>query len=148
MKTAADVLAAMHQEMVRISPEATVYDAIRTMSEHNIGSVVVTEDGAILGLYTERDFMQHSLQPGFDPRSTVIREVMTCDVAVADVSDTLVHLQDILLGRRVRHILIKKDGVTVGLLSSGDVMRASLNEATETLKSVSWDYYENWKWHK
>jgi hypothetical protein len=50
----------------------------------------------------------------------------------------------------LRHLLIEKNGEFIGVLSSGDVMKANLNEKTKELEElnamVSWEYYENWRW--
>jgi len=61
-------------------------------------------------------------------------------------------LMDQFLGRHLRHLLIKKGGKFIGVLSIGDVMRATLSAKDNELKQlnamVSWDYYENWKWER
>jgi hypothetical protein len=50
----------------------------------------------------------------------------------------------------VRHLVIEKEGHYIGVISIGDVLRASLLEKDRQFKKVnalaSWDYYENWKW--
>ena len=59
---------------------------------------------------------------------------------------------DKFLGKHMRHLLIEKNGEYIGILSIGDVMRATMLEKDEELKRlnaiVSWEYYENWKWER
>ena len=75
---------------------------------------------------------------------------MTPNLLTAPHTDTAYNLMDKFLGRRINHLLIEKNGAHIGLLSSGDVMKAVIQEKTEELAQlntmVSWDYYEEWKW--
>ncbi|HDQ45705.1 MAG TPA: CBS domain-containing protein [bacterium] len=148
MKTALDILNEKNRAIITVSSEATVADAIRTMAEHQIGAVVVKQEGSFCGIYTERDFLRNSLEEGFDPKTARIRDFMTCDLISAAWDDPVYRLMDRMLGKRIRHLLVEKEGRHIGLLSIGDVIRAGLNETREQLKSVSWDYYEDWKWKK
>ncbi len=82
--------------------------------------------------------------------TALIDDYMTTDLVSAPHTDTVYNLMDKLLGLRVRHLLIEKDGKTIGMVSSGDVMKASIQEKDGELKQlnsmVGWDYYENWRW--
>jgi signal-transduction protein with cAMP-binding, CBS, and nucleotidyltransferase domain len=90
------------------------------------------------------------LDPTFDPNTIRIEEVMTQSLIFAPHTDTVYNLMDKFLGLRVRHLLIEKDGEPIGMVSSGDVMKASIQEKDGELKQlntlVGWDYYENWCW--
>jgi predicted transcriptional regulator len=66
----------------------------------------------------------------------------------AQYDETVPELQDLLLGKCLRHVLIVKDGKVIGIVSAGDVTKADLVDHESQLKSVSWEYYENWKWKK
>lgn len=94
--------------------------------------------------------MRNMLDQTFDPKTTRIDEVMTKSLIFAPHSDTVYNLMDKFLGLRVRHLLIEKEGETIGMVSSGDVMKASIQEKDGELKQlntmVGWDYYENWCW--
>lgn len=148
MKTAEDILKEKNKEMICISPDTSIFDAARTMVVNNIGAVIVKEDEIIHGIYTERDYLHDSVKSGFDTRNALVRDYMTCNLIFASHDDPIYKLQDMMLGMRIRHLLIQKDKKYIGLLSAGDVTRASLNESESKLKSVSWNYYEDWKWKK
>jgi len=89
---------------------------------------------------------------GFDPEKALIRDYMTKNLISAPVTDTVYNLMDKFLGKRLRHLLIEKDGHYIGILSIGDVIKVTLREKTEELNElkamVSWDYYEDWGWKK
>jgi signal-transduction protein with cAMP-binding, CBS, and nucleotidyltransferase domain len=75
---------------------------------------------------------------------------MQTDLKTALHTATAYEMMDKFLGLRVNHLLIEDNGRFIGLLSSGDVMKAAIQEKTEELKSlqsmVSWEYYEEWRW--
>jgi signal-transduction protein with cAMP-binding, CBS, and nucleotidyltransferase domain len=77
---------------------------------------------------------------------------MTTPLYTAAYSTSILKIKEMFLGLFIRHILIEKNGVYIGLLSIGDVLRASLIEQDREIKSLnkiaSWEYYENWGWHR
>lgn len=147
--SAKDILKDKGGHMVAISSNASVYQALTLMTQNHVGSVVVTEDEKIIGIYTERDLMFHVLEEGFDPKSSRLKDHMSENLISANVEEQAYQLYDKFLGRRVRHLLIEENGDYIGLLSVGDVMKANLQQKTEELDElhdmVNLEYYENWK---
>ena len=146
MKTAEDILKIKETSIVSVGPDATVLEALQTMVDHNIGSVFVKDGDVFVGIYTERDLLQDSVKAGFDPKTAPVRDYMTSRLLFTQHDAPLYKLQDLILGKRIRHLLIMKKGKALGVLSAGDVMKAQMNEMSKDLESVSWDYYENWCW--
>ncbi len=148
-RTAKDILEEKGGHMVTISADATVYQALTLMTQNHVGSVVITENEKIVGIYTERDLMFHVLEEGFDARTARIRDHMSEKLITANVADQALELYDKFLGRRIRHLLIEENGDYIGLLSVGDVMKTNLQQKIEELEElnhmVSLEYYENWK---
>ena len=152
MKTAEEILDEKDRNILTVSEDATLYEALKIMNEHKLGAIFVKKDDKIVGVWTERDLLRNVMDEGFNPKTAKIADYMTKDLISAPSHDTIYNLADIYLGRRVRHLLIEKDGEYIGLISPGDVMRASLQEKDEELHElnamVSWEYYENWRWKK
>lgn len=148
MKTAEQIIVEKNKPIVTISPDAVVIEALKLMVEKNIGSIIIEEDGIIMGIYTERDLLHHTVREDFDPRAASIRDFMTTKLVIVRHDAPIYKLQDIILGKRCRHLVVVKEGKKIGLLSAGDVLRAQMNEMNKTLESVGWDYYENWCWKK
>lgn len=146
MRTAEDILKEKEGEIVCVGPDATIQEALQTMVSHNIGSVFVKDGDVFAGIYTERDLLKDSVKEGFDPNTAKLRDHMTSKLLFAQWDSPLHKLQDLILGKRIRHLLIMKEGKAMGVLSAGDVMKAQMNEMSKELESVSWDYYENWCW--
>lgn len=152
MNTAEEILKSKKHHMISVGPDTPICEALKLMNEKRIGAILVVKDNEIVGIWTERDLMQDCLGDGFDAKKDVIGDFMTKDLQSANHDANVYELMDQFLGQRLRHLLIKKDGKYIGVLSGGDVMRATLSEKDQELKRlnamVSWDYYENWKWER
>lgn len=150
MKTANDMIEEKGGDILCVTAGTTVLDALEQMNARKVGAILVTRDGKPTGIWTERDLMRNMLDTAFDPKTTRIDTVMTKDLIFAPHTDTVYNLMDKFLGLRVRHLLIEKNGETIGMVSGGDVMKASIQEKDGELKQlnsmVGWDYYENWCW--
>ncbi|MCZ7601254.1 MAG: CBS domain-containing protein [Melioribacteraceae bacterium] len=152
MYTAEDVLKEKDTEMITTPSDTKIKDAIKKMVDNKIGSILVTENNKIVGIWTERDFLRNSLLESFDINNDTVEKYMTRNITSAPHNASLYSLLDIFLGKRFRHLLIQKKDEYVGLLSMGDVIKANLNEKTKELEAlnaiVSWEYYENWRFKK
>jgi CBS domain-containing protein len=148
MKTAEDILKEKTREIISVSPDITILEALHQMVKNNIGALLVKEGDDYIGIYTEREFVHNSTKEHFNPSTAIIRDYMVEDLICAQYDETVPELQDLLLGKCLRHVLIVKDGKVIGIVSAGDVTKADLVDHESQLKSVSWEYYENWKWKK
>jgi signal-transduction protein with cAMP-binding, CBS, and nucleotidyltransferase domain len=152
MKTAAEILKDKGTDMVSVDHNTVLSDALKVMNENRIGAILVRKDEKIVGIWTERDLMGNCLDENFDHKKDKIGDHMHTDLQTVRHDANVYKLMDKFLGKRMRHLLVEKDGMYIGILSSGDVMRATMVEKDEELRRlntmVSWDYYENWKWEK
>ncbi|MCW8848569.1 MAG: CBS domain-containing protein [Melioribacteraceae bacterium] len=152
MLTAEHILENKGGKIISVDIEATVADALKIMLENKIGAILITEGEEIKGIWTERDLMKNVVTEGFYSKTSKIKDVMTTNLISSPYTDSLYQLMDKCLGRRLRHLLIEKDGKYIGLLSAGDITRAHLmkksSELEELNKMANWDYYENWKFSK
>ena len=149
MKTAEDIVNEKGGKMVSVPAETTIHDALELMIEKKVGAVLVTEQKATVGIWTSRDLMRDVVLTGFDPHTEVVRDHMSSPILSAPHTDTPYNMMDKFLGLRINHLLIEKDGAYIGILSSGDVMKAVIQdkskELTQLRSMVSWEYYEEWR---
>jgi signal-transduction protein with cAMP-binding, CBS, and nucleotidyltransferase domain len=150
MKTAKDMIQEKGSDILCVPEGTIVLEALKKMNVRKVGAILVARDDKPVGIWTERDLMQNTLDDAFDPKNARIEDYMTRELIFAPHSDTVYNLMDKFLGLRVRHLLIEKDGEPIGMVSVGDVMKASIQEKDGELKQlnsmVGWDYYENWCW--
>ena len=150
MITAEDILKEKGGDILSVSPESTLEEALKIMLDKKIGAIVVKDGDEFVGIWTERDLMRNTVNENFDPSKAKIKDYMSTHLVSALYTDLIYNLMDKFLGKRIRHLLIEKEGKYIGFLSSGDVTKALLVEKSEELeklsKIVNMDYYENWRW--
>lgn len=150
MKNAEDILREKGRELICVDDNSTIEEALGVMLENKIGSILVKVNGRIEGIWTERDLMKNTMMDGFDKKTARIKDHMVTGLHSAPADCSVLMLMDKFLGLRLRHLLVEKDGEYIGMLSTGDAIKATLNEKNKELKELnailSWEYYENWRW--
>lgn len=150
MKTAEQIIDEKGGEIVSVQDHTTIHDALQMMIATQVGVMVVTVGGRPSGIWSSKDLMRNVLEKDFDIHTAKVGDYMTRNIHSAPHTDTTFKLMDKFLGLRVNHLLVKKEGEYIGLLSTGDVMKTLIQDKTEELGKlqamVSWDYYEEWKW--
>lgn len=118
------ILQAKGHDVVTTGPDQTVLQAMRLLVDHAIGSVVVVEGDAILGILTERDILRLGARDPDLLRSTPVREAMTADPIVAVPGDGVAYVMEIMTKNRIRHLPIVVEDRLAGIVSIGDVVNA------------------------
>jgi CBS domain-containing protein len=115
-------------DVVTIRAEATLAELIDTLTEHNFGALVVSDDGRhVDGIVSERDVVRR-LREGPQALDALVSDVMTTDVHVCEPQDSLDDLMRQMTNARVRHIPVVIDGRLAGLVSIGDAVKARISE--------------------
>ncbi|MEZ4416648.1 MAG: CBS domain-containing protein [Gemmatimonadota bacterium] len=122
-----DVLGPKGQQVFTISADATLHDAIRTLVQRNIGSLMVVAGGQICGIITERDILRRAAIAPAGLREDKVRDTMTGQLLTAGMDDGMHEAMDLMTRHRVRHLPIVENGEIRGLISIGDVVLACLN---------------------
>ena len=122
--------------VVSITPDTSVFDALKVMSEKNIGAVLVMEDEVLLGIFSERDYARKVILAGRSSKITEVKELMTCKVYCIDPSRTIQDVMELMNEHRFRHVPVMESEKVIGVLSSGDVMRGVVAEQKNTIESL------------
>lgn len=110
--------------IIYTSPSTTVAEAVRRMTQHNIGSMVVLENGrTLVGIFTERDLLQRVVVKKRDPEKTLIGDVMTRDVIVVSSETPRAEVLQIMEKHHIRHIPVSDGQQLLGVISLRDVLR-------------------------
>lgn len=106
-----------------ITASATVFEAIRLMSEKNIGALPVLEEGKLAGIISERDYMSKVMLKGRSSKETAVGEIMTREVVTVELGQSVSECMDIITQHRVRHLPVMEQGRLLGVVSIGDLVR-------------------------
>jgi len=134
MSTVRDILTVKGTAVATISPQASAYEAATRMSERNIGSLVVTDAGRLVGVITERDILQRVVAAGRDANATRVEEVMTSEIVCCQMHTTLQEASGVMKNRRLRHLpVVSESGELQGLISIGDLNAAQSHDQEQTI---------------
>ena len=115
-----------------VEESTTVFDATKKMVDENVGSLVVTRKGTVVGIVTERDYLRKVVHQNRSSATTAVREIATLEdkLIVASLDDTIQDCVDAMGARDIRHMPVADpgNGEFVGLLSIRDVAKALAKE--------------------
>lgn len=141
MSTVADVLEQKGRSLYRIDAEASVIDAVREMVEANVGSLLVTVEGRIEGIVTERDYLRRVTLEGRDERETAVREIMSTPLVVVRPDTPLDECRAVMTERRIRHLPVVEGAEVVAVVSIGDVVKFATDQQSYEIRYLR-DYIE------
>jgi len=121
MTTVKDILAIKGPDVIVVGPTSTVQEASKLMAEANVGSVIVRQEGAVLGIFTERDLLRRIVAPGKDPSAVPVADVMSSPVQHCGLQDDIAQCTQRLIDGHMRHLAVIEDGALVGLIGLRDI---------------------------
>jgi len=123
MNVLAEILDEKGHDVLEIDADATVLEAIRRMVEANVGSLLVTSGGAIVGIVTERDYLRRAALDEQADNDTAVREIMSSPLVVATPDTPIDDCMALMTDRRIRHVPVVDGSGVVGLVSIGDLVK-------------------------
>ena len=132
-----DILRRKGEDVYSVGPLATVIDAVNTMNHHHVGSVLVCEGGDPVGVFSERDVLVRVVAAHRDPRQTLVRDVMTTRLYTAAPDDTLLEVMRLMTDRRCRHVPVMEGESLIGLVSIGDLTKATQYNLRQEVRELS-----------
>ncbi len=123
MGRVSDILRVKGSQIFSIRSDASVYEAVREMVGHNVGSLLVLDSDGVKGIITERDYLREIVLQGRTSKTTLVREIMTSEIVVVESNRPIEECMAIMSGRRIRHLPVVDDGALAGLVSIGDLVK-------------------------
>ncbi|MBA4146046.1 MAG: histidine kinase [Azospira oryzae] len=111
-----------------VEPDEIVYKAIEQMAEKNIGGLLITEKGKLVGIFTERDYARKLILKGKSSKDTLIGELMTKNPYTVTLESSIEDCMQIMSDRHFRHLPVVDNGELIGIISIGDVVRFIIEE--------------------
>lgn len=136
MSTVRDVLSIKGTVVHSISMDSTVYEALVRMAQHHVGALVVVERGAVVGVISERDYARKVILRGQSSREMVVAQIMTRRVATVGPDATIEQCMELMTERRVRHLPVVSDGMLIGVISIGDVVKAMIKDKDQVIEQL------------
>lgn len=134
--TAKQLLNYKGHDVQAIGPDDSVFEAIKRMADLDIGSLVVLDDGKMVGLITERDYARNVFLKGKSSPETCVREIMVEDFIRIPPSRTTRECMAIMTGKRTRHLPVVDGDELLGIISIGDIVRSIVTEQDLTIEQL------------
>ena len=119
----AEILDDKGGEVLEIDASASVFEAVERMVEMNVGSLLVTEAGEIVGIVTERDYLRRVALEDRDEHETPVRMIMSSPLIVVTPDTSVEECMALMTDRRIRHVPVMEDDNVVGMVSIGDLVK-------------------------
>ncbi|HEX6062802.1 MAG TPA: CBS domain-containing protein [Longimicrobiales bacterium] len=136
MKTVRQLLQAKGGAVHSVSPDARVFEALKLMAEKEIGALLVTEGGALVGIISERDYARKVILHGKSSHDIPVREIMTSNVVTVTPNQTVDQCMALMTSKRIRHLPVTEAGRLVGLVSIGDLVKEVIAEQEQSIKQL------------
>jgi CBS domain-containing protein len=136
MKTVRQVLEGKKSGALSVAPGASVYDALKLMAEHDVGSLVVLDGDRLAGIFSERDYARKVILFGKSSRETEVREIMTDKVMCVRLDATMKECMTLMTEKRVRHLPVVDGKKVVGMISIGDAVKETIEDQQQTIAQL------------
>ena len=111
-----------------IPPDATVYDALRLLTERDIGALLVIRGEQLVGILSERDYARKVILKGKSSMKTTVNEIMTERVIVIEPQHTIEEAMALMTEKHLRHLPVIEEDKVIGLVSIGDLVKAKITD--------------------
>ena len=128
MKTVTQLLRTKGQQVLSVSPDIPVFEALGVMADKNVGALLVVEGERLVGVFSERDYARKVILKGKSSKDTPVREIMSSHVLYVRPEQTIEDCMALMTDKRVRHLPVMEEGRVVGVISIGDVVKAIIAE--------------------
>lgn len=137
MSTISEIIDRKGGMVLAVKQDDSVFDAIRLMAEVNVGAVLVTEGKSIIGIFTERDYLQKIALNSRSSRNTKVKEVMSSPVITATPHDSVRQSMETMTSCRCRHLPVVEGEELLGIVSIGDLVKKLLEEKESEIEQLS-----------
>ena len=136
MVTVRQLLDQKGPEVLSVGPEDTVFDAIQKMAENDIGSLIVLDDGHLVGIITERHYARNVFLKGRSSPTTNVKDIMTTRVICARPEQSVEECMAVMTEKGVRHLPVLECKKVIGIISIGDLVKSIIEDQKFTIEQL------------
>jgi CBS domain-containing protein len=136
MQTVNQLLKVKGSEVYSVRPQDSVLRAIEVMANRHVGALLVMSEGALIGIISERDYARKVILKNRSSHDTPVGDIMTSPAVSVTPDETVHRCMQLMTEGRFRHLPVVKGGRVVGMLSIGDLVKAVIQEQSETIEQL------------
>jgi CBS domain-containing protein len=113
----------MTKDVVTINKEKTIVEAAKIIGDKGVGSLVITDNGNIVGVLTERDIITKCVAKGCEPSKTKVSEIMSSPVVAIDPEADIIDAAKLMVSKMIRRLPVLEGGKLVGVITTYDLVK-------------------------
>jgi CBS domain-containing protein len=126
----------MTNDIWSVTPDATVFEALKKMADRDIGALLVMEGDNLVGIFSERDYARKIILKGKSSLQTPVSQVMTTEIVTVPPDISIEEGMEFMTHYRIRHLPVVYDGNLLGLVSIGDIVKAIISSQARFITSL------------
>lgn len=136
MKKVSEILNTKGDDTHSIEPSATVWDAIKLMTDKGVGALLVTEGDSLVGVISERDYMRKVALMGRSSQTTPVRDIMTPEPFTVSPDQSTEVCMQLMTEKRIRHLPVVNNGKILAMLSIRDLLENIMEEQKHLIEQL------------
>ena len=128
MRSVREILLKKGYDICSVSPDDTVFDALKLMADRKIGALLIIDNGDVVGIMSERDYARKVALEGKSSKDLRVKEIMSGKVLFVDIDQSVEECMALMIEKRIRHLPVFENNRLTGIISIGDVVKAVIDE--------------------
>jgi CBS domain-containing protein len=136
MKPVSELLKKREGTLWHVRPETSVYEALQLLADYEVGALMVMEGGALVGVFSERDYTRKIALQGRNSRGTPVSDIMTRQVLTVKPATTTHEAMVLMSARKVRHLPVLDGSTVLGMISIRDILDDIIEDQASTIEQL------------
>ncbi len=128
MSTVNKVLEKKGRDVLSVSPDTAVFDAIEKMAGRSAGTALVMDGDQLVGIISERDFIRKIYLKKKCEEDIKVGDIMSADLTTVSPDESLENCMNLMTDKRIRHLPVVEEGKVTGIISIGDLVKYMVSE--------------------